>query len=298
MCNPQQYIFAFVACLAETNQAPLSISHSETMLLKCIQIGWRKLIGTGYFAKVNTAAKPLAAGAAPRDSNFEDAVTSFVYTARMPFHPQRLYDFVTTNFHLHQRDWGDEIAQIASDSVTTIREAAGAIAAAAKALPAPSAALRRAADLAASAAMAAVAQAESAGNILEASVFPVQKLSAKKPAKKGDSGPFGRILRSKGQVWLAGTSRYDHLGDWSLAGDVLQFTSGGPWISRLPVQFWPEDEAKRSEIFKDLAPGVGDRCVGCVCIAENCNRVFLCMLCLVSFLIGPSAAASSGWYWP
>lgn len=222
-----------------------------------MQIEWRKLLGTSSFSRKNTAAKPLVPGAAPRDSNFEDAVTSFVYTARMPFHPERLYHFVTQYFNLHQRDWSEEIAENANDALTTIRQAANAIAVAAKMLPQDKATVRRAAEIVSMSALAAAAEAEAAGTVAPR-LFPVAKLAAKCPGS--EKGPFGHLLRSKGQVWLAGPSRYDHMGDWSLAGDVLQFTSGGPWIAKLPLKLWPTDEGKRADIFKDLVAGVGDRC--------------------------------------
>lgn len=72
--------------------------------------------------------------------------------------------------------------------------------------------------------------------------------------------PFGQLLRSKGQAWIAGPSRHDHLGEWSSAGDVLQLTSGGPWAAMLPVKYWPEDQEKREMMLQDFVPGVGDRC--------------------------------------
>jgi G3E family GTPase len=248
-----------------------------------MQIEWRKLLGTGSFSKMNTAAKPLAPGASPRDSNFEDAVSSFVYESRMPFHPERLYKFVTENFNLHQRDWAEEITQNAKDALTTIREAAAAIAVAAKMLPMHKASLQRAAELASSAAALAVEEAESAG-ALDSMHCAVEKLATGSMSASSKLR-FGNILRSKGQVWLAGSTRYDHLGDWSLAGDVLQFTSGGPWISRLPLSHWPQDESKREEILKDLAPGIGDRWATRSCTAAanqmNLSHPMHPLLCLV-----------------
>lgn len=41
-------------------------------------------------------------------------------------------------------------------------------------------------------------------------------VKAKAPASKAQ--PFGRLLRSKGVVWIAGENRYDLMGEWSLAG--------------------------------------------------------------------------------
>eukprot|EP00775_Hariotina_reticulata_P008668 gene8670-8849_t len=46
----------------------------------------------------------------------------------------------------------------------------------------------------------------------------------------------------------------DHIGEWSQAGSLLSFTTGGPWFCVLPEEAWPEDEEHR-----DFAPAVGDR---------------------------------------
>lgn len=255
-----------------------------------MQIEWRKLLGTGSFSKINTAARPLAPGAAPRDSNFEDAVSSFVYTAHRPFHPARLHAFIAANFNLHERDWSDDLTQNAADALTTIASAADAIRVAAKMLPRHSASARRAADLASAAALAAVAEAKAAGTTVPAlkpAATPAKSTAA--AAAAGDGAmPYGRILRSKGMVWLAGPDRFDHVGDWSLAGDVLQFTTGGPWMARLPLSLWPTDEAKKAEIFQEFGAGRGDRCAVC-----PCERV------LFACLIPPYVAyVSTGWSQP
>jgi hypothetical protein len=224
-----------------------------------VQVKWTELLGTRRFSKDETPVKPLAAGAPVRDSNFEDAVSSFVYTARMPFHPQRLHDFIVSHFNLHQKDWGPEMAQAEADALTTIQHAAQAMAAASKMLPAHHAPISAAAELAATAANAAARMAEAAGHRAGGS-----KDDTAPPASQRthalECQPFGKLLRSKGFFWLAGPTRTDHCGDWSLAGDVLQLDSGGPWIAVLPLKHWPEDDKKRREILRDIEPGIGDRC--------------------------------------
>ncbi|WIA32558.1 hypothetical protein OEZ86_003365 [Tetradesmus obliquus] len=70
-------------------------------------------------------------------------------------------------------------------------------------------------------------------------------------------GRFGLLLRSKGFVWLA--TRGDHIGEWSQAGSLLSFSTGGPWFCVLPKDAWPEDAAAAAELAADFAPCVGDR---------------------------------------
>lgn len=71
------------------------------------------------------------------------------------------------------------------------------------------------------------------------------------------------------QAWLAGPARHDHMAEWSLAGDVLQFSTAGPWAASLPVEYWPEDEEPRAAMLADMEPGIGDRC-GSSCVRGVC----------------------------
>lgn len=198
-------------------------------------------------------------------------MSSFVYTAHMPFHPGRLHAFIAANFNLHERDWSADLTQNAADALTTIASAAEAIRVAAKMLPRHSSSARRAADLASTAAAAAVAEAKASGTTVPALKPAAAKAkSAEGAAACGGGMKYGRILRSKGMVWLAGPDRFDHVGDWSLAGDVLQFTTGGPWMARLPLSLWPDNEEKKAEIFKEFGAGRGDRCAVC-CVHGPCH---------------------------
>ena len=42
------------------------------------------------------------------------------------------------------------------------------------------------------------------------------------------------LLRSRGFAWVAGASRRDHCCEWSQAGGVVTFGTGGPWYCVLP----------------------------------------------------------------
>eukprot|EP00966_Prymnesium_polylepis_P305661 7063277-Prymnesium_polylepis.1 len=53
---------------------------------------------------------------------------------------------------------------------------------------------------------------------------------------------FGRILRSKGFVWLAG--RDDLLGEWNQAGAFGDVICGEPWMAAVPPENWPRRSSR------------------------------------------------------
>ena len=144
---------------------------------------------------------------------------SFVYRRRLPFHPRRLFDFLSTNFVFYEiategeEEGGGNHDEPASDAEPPAAD--------------PSAA--RASEKAASAADAA-------------------KLEEKRERATRNSRAFGRILRSKGQMWIA--TRPGGIGEWSQAGVVGRLGSNAPWFCTVPDAMWPEDEAERAAIRK------------------------------------------------
>ncbi|GIM03944.1 hypothetical protein Vretimale_8602, partial [Volvox reticuliferus] len=83
---------------------------------------------------------------------------------------------------------------------------------------------------------------------------PAAAAAAKRAAR---TAAFGQVLRSKGFAWVSG--RDEHVGEWSSAGNLMRFGTGGPWYDVLPREAWPSEPDKVAAIEKDFLPGVGDR---------------------------------------
>jgi G3E family GTPase len=76
-----------------------------------------------------------------------------------------------------------------------------------------------------------------------------ERLAAKK------SGPFCNLLRSKGFLWLA--TRPKMSGELSQTGMIVNITPGTPWYCEIPQEQWPE--AARTNIMKDMDQKYGDK---------------------------------------
>ncbi|GLI65239.1 hypothetical protein VaNZ11_008724, partial [Volvox africanus] len=83
---------------------------------------------------------------------------------------------------------------------------------------------------------------------------PATVAAAKSAAR---TAAFGQVLRSKGFAWVSG--RDAHVGEWSSAGNLMRFGTGGPWYDVLPREAWPSEPDKVAAIEKDFLPGIGDR---------------------------------------
>jgi G3E family GTPase len=75
------------------------------------------------------------------------------------------------------------------------------------------------------------------------------------------------ILRSKGFFWLA--TRPYQFGEWSQAGGMLTVGCGGPWFVEVPDEAWPEDADVRKSIEDDFDGRWGDRRQEIVFIGEG-----------------------------
>ena len=79
----------------------------------------------------------------------------------------------------------------------------------------------------------------------------VKKMSEEAKAEATrNSAKFGRILRSKGFVWIA-TRRWA-MGEWSQAGVIGKLECAGPWFCELPEEAWPDDEDTQLAIRMDF----------------------------------------------
>lgn len=84
-------------------------------------------------------------------------------------------------------------------------------------------------------------------------------------------GPALRaLLRSKGFFWLA--TRYNDVGVWSQAGDVVSLNYGGTWWASVPKREWPRDPALRTQIEQEFDGPYGDRRQELVLIGIELDR--------------------------
>ena len=133
---------------------------------------------------------------------------------RRPFHPKRLHAFLESHFTLQQPDWSSDASHgVCCDDINCTRVH-----------PAPSTAGGRAAA-------AAAAPGSSSISSIAAALLPTPTTAAVGAPLPLLGQP---LLRSRGFAWVAGTSRRDHCCEWSQAGVVITFGTGGPWYCVLP----------------------------------------------------------------
>jgi G3E family GTPase len=242
-----------------------------------LQVPLSAVVGTGFFSATDTcnALSPECIHRAKASSDkVEHCATSFVYRARVPFHPGRIHAFAQRYFLLQQQDWSAAIAAAAPGraaarlrrSAHLAADAAAALCCSGSAPNAGAAAAPAAAQLAADAAAHAAALAAAAAHDAaadDATPAAEAEVDVAEAAAAGEArkAAFGTLVRSKGFVWLAGPGREGHCGEWSSAGNILRIGTGGPWFAELPLEAWPTlDPAKRAEILADFQAGCGDRC--------------------------------------
>ncbi|KAI1292945.1 P-loop containing nucleoside triphosphate hydrolase protein [Xylaria venustula] len=68
---------------------------------------------------------------------------------------------------------------------------------------------------------------------------------------------FGPLLRSKGFMWLA--TRPLMFGEWSQAGLMLTLTGGDLWRCEMPESEWPKNDKVKEAILRDFQGKWGDR---------------------------------------
>jgi G3E family GTPase len=71
------------------------------------------------------------------------------------------------------------------------------------------------------------------------------------------ASPFVNVIRSKGFIWLA--TRPQTMGDWSQAGLVLTVGHSGPWFCELPEELWPNSEGFRDAFRAKFTEDTGDK---------------------------------------
>ena len=161
----------------------------------------------------------------------EYGISSFVYRARKPFHPVRLFNLLDKNFMIMENSIGDE----EEDEESMIDEYDDKD------------------DQEDGDSMAE--ENSSDGNMDEPATIDQEEVKRRLRNKNGSI--FKNLLRSKGFLWLA--TRPFKMGEWSQCGIILSVDDGGPWFKELPDEMWPQDIETRNEIMKDFDADVGDK---------------------------------------
>ncbi|MBM4002053.1 MAG: GTP-binding protein [Planctomycetes bacterium] len=100
------------------------------------------------------------------------------------------------------------------------------------------------------------------------------------------------VLRSKGFSWLA--SRHDEAMLWSQAGCSISLSPEGNWWAAVPQDDWPDDEAEREAVLRDLMSPYGDRRQELVFIGIEMDQPVIesalidCLLTNEEMLLGPA----------
>ncbi|THC93027.1 hypothetical protein EYZ11_007481 [Aspergillus tanneri] len=167
---------------------------------------------------------------APVPETIEYGINSFVYTARRPFHPRRLFGLLHDKFILLQNSEeeqeGEEDKDEEGESENDTSEEEGE----------------------------------------DDEEEYIQKDPQIILQNKRSHPILHPVLRSKGFFWLA--TRPDQFGEWSQAGGMLTVGCGGPWFAEVPDEAWPEDMDVRRSIEADFQGRWGDRRQEIVFIGE------------------------------
>ncbi|KAG7898195.1 hypothetical protein KL905_005394 [Ogataea polymorpha] len=158
---------------------------------------------------------------APKPETEEYGINNFVYTARKPFHPQRLYDLVVNKFYVIEQTQLDDTKNSEDDDEDEDDE-----------------------------------EDDDDEEEEDDDEEDEEEEDEKTTIENKKNSAFGPLLRSKGDFWIA--SRYIVRGEWSHAGTMLTLKGGMPWFA-VSREFWPEDPKAVEMILQDFQGGHGDR---------------------------------------
>lgn len=161
-------------------------------------------------------------------------INNFVYSARRPFHPRRLFELLHDKFILLQDNEVDE-EDGEGDEEQNDKDSADEM------------------------------------NSDTDSVIDFGQPDPKDILNNKRNHPaFGPVLRSKGFFWLS--TRPFQFGEWSQAGGMLTLGCGAPWFVEVPDEAWPEDRDVVDSIKNDFQGAWGDRRQELVFIGEGIDQ--------------------------
>lgn len=164
----------------------------------------------------------------------EYGIGSFVYRARRPFHPLRLWEVVKDRLVVIQDSYepNEDGMDVDDDN-----------------------------DASSDASWESEPDLEA-----QPQLDPVARLASKKA-----SPSFGPLLRSKGFFWLA--TRPLMSGEWSQAGVMLTISGGSRWLCETDETQWPDHPEVRKKMKADFEGRWGDRRQELVFIGETISTI-------------------------
>ncbi|GIC92545.1 CobW domain protein [Aspergillus udagawae] len=193
---------------------------------------------------------------APKPETLEYGINNFVYTARRPFHPRRLFSLLHDKFILLQNNEAEEEDEKDNADEGEDEEEDDNM------------------------------EVDEDGDEDESDDESISDFDQPDPSailqNKRNHPVFGSVLRSKGFFWLA--TRPFQFGEWSQAGGMLTIGCGGPWFAEVPDEAWPEDPDVRKSIENDFQQPWGDRRQEIVFIGDGISTELITKLldeCLV-----------------
>ncbi|KZF19093.1 cobW-domain-containing protein [Xylona heveae TC161] len=193
----------------------------------------------------------------PKPETEEYGISNFVYRARRPFHPKRLFELIHDKFVVMQdaaQEEGEDDDE--GDEDESEDEGNGDKPQEDEELP----------DADGSEEEWEGCSDKEMDDDWDGKEF--QNLDPKVILQNKQNSPiFKTLLRSKGFYWLA-TRPLQH-GEWSQAGGMLTIQGGGPWFCMLEEDDWPEEPDVKNAIKADFEGRWGDRRQELVFIGER-----------------------------
>ncbi|GFF37644.1 putative metal chaperone YciC [Aspergillus lentulus] len=192
---------------------------------------------------------------APKPETLEYGINNFVYTARRPFHPRRIFTLLHDKFILLQHNEAEEDDEEEDEKGDADEEQED-----------DNMEIDEDED-----------EDEDEDDDDDESISDFDQPDPSEILKNKCNHPaFGSVLRSKGFFWLA--TRPFQFGEWSQAGGMLTIGCGGPWFAEVPDEAWPEDPDVRKSIENDFQEPWGDRRQEIVFIGEGINTELITKL--------------------
>ncbi|GAA5855837.1 hypothetical protein JCM8547_000379 [Rhodosporidiobolus lusitaniae] len=189
----------------------------------------KAVLGAGWLKSLREEVLP---------ETVEYGIGSFVYRARRPFHPLRLWNVIKTRLVVVQDSYEAAMPGGGADGM----------------------------DVDGSEGESDAESDESWEDEADLDAQPQLDPVARLAAKKADPA-FGPLLRSKGFFWLA--TRPTMSGEWSQAGVMLTFGGGGRWMCEQDESTWPDHPEIRAKMKSDMDGRWGDRRQELVFIGEQ-----------------------------